>query len=159
MSSVESIARLVRPDDTQVFLLSCPIHLPLSFAAHTWFVVNRFGALARWEMIFWDVDFPTRWGNIYRDYSPPFVGIEVFPFTHAHRWPASLLGLLTGAAAYHAARVIEQTPSRFPYRNGYRLFGPNSNTYTQWIIDRVPAFTVKLPLNAFGKYYRDISAR
>lgn len=33
----------------------------------------------------------------------------------------------------------------------YKLTGPNSNTYTQWVLNKFPEWDIKLPWNAFGK--------
>lgn len=33
----------------------------------------------------------------------------------------------------------------------YKLTGPNSNTYTQWILEKFPEWNIQLPWSAFGK--------
>ena len=40
----------------------------------------------------------------------------------------------------------------YPYANEYRLWpGPNSNTFTAWVVRRVPELRADLPPTAIGK--------
>jgi len=149
---------LVKTDLYQVFLFTCPASLPISFAAHPWFVVNKKGALSRWE-IFWkqEKEWRARWGYLHGDFYPPFQGIPIFyPSERFHWQRLHLRGMVEGSEGSDAQRMadlIEASPQNYPYRDEYSFFGPNSNTYAQWAIDHSPGCGLELPWNAFGKGY------
>lgn len=73
------------------------------------------------------------------------------------RWygnPPAVLFELRGEAAAAAADKIHQAAMSYPYPDEYRAFpGPNSNTFTQWLITHVPELEVELSLRAIGKNY------
>lgn len=74
------------------------------------------------------------------------------------RWygnPPTVLFELRGAVAEAAADNIHRAAMSYPYPDEYRPFpGPNSNTFTQWLITHVPELEVELSLRAIGKSYR-----
>ena len=146
--------RLLKRDATQVFLLACPASLPNSFAVHPWFVVNRKGALSRWE-IFWrpEIDWLLRWGHLHKNFYEPFDGIAVYPWKPTPQWQqVRLLGVVDDEMlAARMADLIEESPEKYPYCNSYSLTGPNSNTYAQWVLNAVPECGLQLPWNSFGK--------
>ena len=47
---------------------------------------------------------------------------------------------------------IKTSKDAYPYKN-YKLSGPNSNTYAQWILNNFPEAGIKLPWNCFDKNY------
>lgn len=66
----------------------------------------------------------------------------------------SLLADLRGAAAEAAIADITAAVDRYPWRGLYRIWpGPNSNTFTAWVIRQSPALDVALPSTAIGKDY------
>lgn len=68
--------------------------------------------------------------------------------------PAVLLGELRGERAAAAIADIEKAVRNYPRTHHYRAWpGPNSNTFTAWVIRRVPALEVALPALALGKDY------
>ena len=145
---------MVKTDRYQVFLLSCPAALPVSFASHPWFVVNSKGALSRWDVLLLPrMNWKMRGGNLHKDFFSPFEGVEMFFFTDRYKWKnVRLLGVVEGSLAERMATCIENSPQSYPYCEKYRLTGPNSNTYAQWIIDRFPECGLRLPWNSFGKH-------
>lgn len=151
--------KLVKPDSYQVFLFTCPATFPYSFARHPWFVVNRKGVLSRWE-IFWRPAYPhlLRWGHLHKDFYPPLQGIEKYFLSHEHFWKTiSLVGCVEGgegSLAHEMAKYIEDSGETYPYCREYSLKGPNSNTYVQWVLNRFPDCTIRLPWNAIGKRYK-----
>jgi hypothetical protein len=153
MNHTQELQQRVDPAGTQVFMLTCPASIPANFAAHQWFVINRFGALSRWEVLHRNIKDSTRWGHLYLNRFPPFEGLEIFLPTRRFLWSARLLGVIDGDAAQRAAGFIERSPSEYPYCYTYSFTGPNSNTYSQWVLDHTPEFGVELPWNAFGKDY------
>lgn len=138
----------------QVFLFACPVTIPLSFASHPWFVVNKSGSLSRWEVLSRKVDHKSSWGHLYKDFFPPFQGIEILPFFR-YFWQGRLLRKVEDEPAKQIAEFIEKSPSNYPYCNEYvAVGGPNSNTYVQWVLNEFPEFDVRLPWNSFGKEYQ-----
>ena len=148
--------KFLKPDLCQVFLLSCPAAIPVSFASHPWFVVNRKGALSRWDVLLLPrTNWKMRWGHLHKDFFSPFEGVEMLFFTDRYKWKnVKLLGVIEGGEGSLAARMaafIENSPQSYPYCDKYHLNGPNSNTYAQWIIDRFPECGLRLPWNSYGK--------
>lgn len=65
-----------------------------------------------------------------------------------------LLAELRGAHAEKAIEDISAAISAYPYRDHYRLWpGPNSNTFTAWVLRRTPELRADLPPTAIGKDY------
>jgi hypothetical protein len=49
---------------------------------------------------------------------------------------------------------VEAAVAAYPHPSTYRMWpGPNSNTFTAWVGQRVPALHLKLPASAIGKNY------
>jgi len=71
------------------------------------------------------------------------------------RWFGStptVLAALRGAEAARAIPRIEAAVAGYPYAGEYGLWpGPNSNTFTAYVVRRVPELRVELPANAIGK--------
>ena len=53
-------------------------------------------------------------------------------------------------------KFIDNSKEIYPFREKYSIFGPNSNTYAEWVIDHFPESNFKLPKNAYGRYYKGI---
>ncbi|MCR4328895.1 MAG: DUF3750 domain-containing protein [Patescibacteria group bacterium] len=153
MTREDTYSALVRKESTQVFLFTSPTNLPFSFASHPWFVINTHGVLSRWEVLFRKTDWKTSWGHLHKDFFRPFQGIEVFPYIEGLFWNAKLLKEVEGDVALRMAEYIESSPDMYPYNTRYFLTGPNSNTYTQWVLNHFPELDVTLPWNSFGKGY------
>ena len=137
----------------QVFVFICPGNIPFLFARHPWFVINKHGALSRWEVIFRKIERETSWGHLQKDLYPPFQGIEIIPFCLKYFWEGTLLGKIEGDAAARIAEFIEGSPDAYPHAEKYSLRGPNSNTYAQWVLNNFPEWKIELPWNSFGKNY------
>jgi hypothetical protein len=157
MTKNEGFENLLKLDAYQVFLFVCPASIPISFGAHTWLVVNKKGAVSRWEMLFWKNHCVPELGHMHINTHPPFVGIEIFEFSEKYRWGARLLKMVEGdqnSAAKRMVEFIEHSRETYPYKDTYRLTGPNSNTYVQWVLDHFPEFDAQLPFNAIGKRFK-----
>jgi hypothetical protein len=138
----------------QILLYICPGNIPFSFITHSWFVINNFGKLSRWEILFRKINHPPCWGHLYKDFFPTFQGIEIIPYAQLIFWKYRLLGVVGGELAKKLAQVIENSPKDYPYCNKFSLLGPTSNTYIQWVLDQFENLPFKLPWNAFGKGYK-----
>jgi hypothetical protein len=65
-----------------------------------------------------------------------------------------ILAELRGDGAAAAIAAIEQAVAAYPYADRYRTWpGPNSNTFTAFVLRRVPALAANLPPTAIGKDY------
>jgi hypothetical protein len=73
------------------------------------------------------------------------------------RWfgsPPDLLADMRGAGVDAIIGRIEQAVATYPYENSYRIWpGPNSNTFTAFVLRHVPELRVDLPAHAVGKDY------
>ena len=151
------LKKLITKDKYQVFLFACPATMPLSFALHPWFVVNRKGIISRWEVFWIPQEWKTRWGHLHKNFYSPLQGIAKFFFTEKYLWGnGRLLGYVegdSGSLASQMADFIENSPQSYPYCHTYSLKGPNSNTYVQWVLNKFPQSNLCLPWNSFGKNF------
>ncbi len=147
---------LIKNDLYQVFLLTSPAHIPLSIWTHPWVVVNKKGQISRYEVRYkYNKNNPDL-GHIFINDLPFFDGIEVFSFSSYPRWNATLLGQIEGeenSSAQKMCEFIESSIYNYKDKDRYFLFGPNSNTYIQWILDNNPDFKIRLKWNALGNNY------
>ena len=68
--------------------------------------------------------------------------------------PPQLVKELRGPAAASAIPQILEAVEAYPYTHQYRLWpGPNSNTFTSFVVRRVSGLDVDLPVTAIGKDY------
>lgn len=134
----------IKKDQYQVFLFSSPASFPFQYARHGWFVINKKGTVSRWEVLMSPVHRGTHWGNIYKDFSEPFVGVTIFPYARGFYWSnVHLLGSIEGgenSVAHMMGDFIERSPIEYSYKDIYRFLGPNSNTYVAWVLNKFPEF-------------------
>jgi len=73
------------------------------------------------------------------------------------RWfgkPPELLAELRGTEAATVIERLEGAVARYPYAGQYRVWpGPNSNTFTAFVLRDIPELRVDLPPTAIGKDY------
>lgn len=159
----ERFKKLIDPNKYQVFLFACPAYIPFQFAIHPWFVVNKKGVLTRWEVGHTKEIASNYFGYIRSDGLPLFEGLPMLGYSLPYRWSGKrikLLGSIEGdenSLAQRVADFIEKSTTAYPPRDRYRLGGPNSNTYIQWVLNHFPEWNVQLPRNAIGKNYRILS--
>ena len=150
-------------DDFVVKIYSCPVPFPFTFAVHTYIVFELGSATARYDLIptpLADVS-DNIFGHIKKDVLPPEVGFRCFgkyPFNIGPRYKVNLIGKISGDATSAAGRLYGFMASggftTYQFTHTYRLiFGPNSNTFIQWVLDQVPDTGLRLPVNAWGKNY------
>jgi len=149
--------KLLKKDRYQVFVFSSRLTLPLSFARHTWFVVSDKGKTSRWEVLFFNDYTGRKFGYLHLNSLKPTEGMGAFLFKIFGCWKGKLIGTLEGKKNSTAEKVnlfFKEDYKKYPYAKRYLLLGPNSNTFTQWVIDQFPKWNLKLPKNAFGKHYK-----
>ena len=61
---------------------------------------------------------------------------------------------ISGPEAEEMVQRVDEAARNYPYPSWYRVYpGPNSNTFTAWIAERVPELNLDLPLRAIGKNF------
>lgn len=76
------------------------------------------------------------------------------PDRHWYGARPELYADIRGAEAQALIPSIYQAVDAYPYVTEYKAWpGPNSNTFTAWVIREVPGLDVALPSNAIGKDY------
>ena len=146
--------KLRRNDLYQVFVFSCPVNFPYSFARHPWVVLNKKGVLSRWE-IFWQKDRAApSWGHLHKDFYPPTQGTRITRFAKKTPfWPSRVDTYIEGEEGSLAEKIvsfIESSPEKYPYCYKYSLFGPNSVTYAQYMLKQFSKSGLRLPWNSFS---------
>lgn len=59
-----------------------------------------------------------------------------------------------GAGVDELIEAVDKAARAYPWKTTYKAFpGPNSNTFTAWIVKQVPALDVDLPISAIGSGY------
>lgn len=153
-----------KADDFVVKLYSCPVPFPFTFAAHTYIVFEHGSTIVRYDLIpipLADVS-DDRFGHIQKDVLPPEVGFRCFgkyPFNIGPRYKVNLIEKISGDADSAAGKLYAFMATggleSYPFTHTYRFItGPNSNTFVQWIIDKVPHSGLSLPWNAWGKSFK-----
>ena len=65
-----------------------------------------------------------------------------------------LLNAYQGVDAESLIESVDTAARSYPWKKTYKAFpGPNSNTFTAWIAQQVPALKLKLPFSAIGSGY------
>ena len=115
-------------------------------AVHTWIAVKARDAktYTRYEVIGWGVDRGLPALRVNRS------GPDNYWFGDR---PERLVDL-RGDGVDTIVERVEAAVAEYPYPSTYRMWpGPNSNTFTAWIGQRVPELSLKLPVSAIGKNY------
>ncbi len=148
--------KLVNNDKYQVFLFVSQVPFPLSFALHSWFVVNLKGEINRWEFgRFKGSPHPNGIG-VLKNFLKPAKGLNKYFWKVEPRFNGELVNHIEGkenSIAKDMALFIENNSNNYPLRNIYKLTGPNSNSFVGWILKNFPDSNFKLPFNAFGKNF------
>lgn len=114
------------------------------FAHHTWIVVKEKGAsrYTRFDKVAWGEP------------------VKVDGWQPDGRWyghEPELIGAIDGPAAETMIPKIRAAVAAYPFsrRGGYSLWpGPNSNSFTAYVLSRVPEAHIALPSTAIGKDWR-----
>lgn len=150
-------SNLIDKSKYQVFLFKSRAIFPFIFAMHSWFVLNKKGEISRWEVEFassYKNRVGIRFGYLHKNLCPIFQGTEVITYMDDIFHPATLLGIVEGEVALKMIDFISNSPKTYKYQNRYHIWGPNSNTYAEWIINNFPESKFELPKNAYGKNFK-----
>lgn len=146
---------LIKKDKYQVFIYACRAEAPLNIFFHPWFVINNKGKISRWEILHFKNN--PEWGHLFLNKYRPFQGLPSIFFLKKYTRKIKLVKYIEGnenSLAQKVIKFIEKSKESYPYNHKYFLWGPNSNTYARWILDKFPEFNMKLPWSFFGKNYK-----
>lgn len=144
---------------------SSKLPFPLAAAVHTYFVVSKNNTHIRYDVInpkHFTHKKPTI-GSIYKNFLEPEQGFTLFyfrkPIFLLLRWNVKCIYHYEGDEESLAHRMYSffesNSHEKYPYVDFYRkVMGPNSNSFSQWVIDQIPGLHIKLPWNAWGKGYQ-----
>ena len=142
-------------DDAMVRIYGATIRSIDLVAIHSWLVVKQEGTSGcdRWE-VDWvpDAEFEDRWDFLFKNlYFSGAPGSTAHLTQDVGAGETFLIAELFGAEADAVARFVAAESPPYPAKECYYAFpGPNSNTYTQWVLD-VTGWDVTLPVYAVGR--------
>lgn len=147
----------------RVTVYATPMPIPIQFLLHTWLVVEHAGTVHRFDVFGFQEDGRgVRCGYVYKNFSPPTQGAPLFAIGKhrflAHKtWAARVLYVIEGDQCSDAHRIYELLNHgicKVPSIQRYNIaLGPNSNSFTQWVLDAVAPGKYPLPFNAYGKSF------
>lgn len=114
-------------------------------AVHYWYGIIRPHQSDRWEV--WQTPGLSveSWGYLQKNLMPVTAGVG-----NGNSW---LAAIWEGDRALKLAQIIETSPQHYPYCDQYRYFpGPNSNTYSQWILTQA-GLADRLSIKGIGRQY------
>ncbi|WP_432735865.1 DUF3750 domain-containing protein [Maridesulfovibrio sp. FT414] len=117
------------------------------FAVHTWIAAKKTGAdgYTVYEVIGWR-----------QSRGLPIVRIERdAPDRYWFGRQPELVADFRGQGGDELIARIDAAARSYPWGDTYKAFpGPNSNTFTAWVLEQVPEFKVELPFSAIGSGFR-----
>jgi hypothetical protein len=154
----------------KVSVYSSKLGVPLNFVVHTHLVTEHAGIQNRYD-VFMPATVPKTVapyvGTIFKNLLPPDTGFLVlfrknywWHTNHNKRhWETDVHSSAVGAIDSPAHKLFQFIETgglkSYPEQNQYRfILGPNSNYFTQWVINQVPECILSLPWNAWGKGYQ-----
>lgn len=72
-------------------------------------------------------------------------------------WDSKLLKSIEGGDGSIAQKMVNfmlNKVSEYPFKNKYKAFGPNCNTFIQWVLNHFSESGFVLPMSALGKKYK-----
>ncbi len=137
----------------QVFFLESAVTIPNMYAVHTWIVTcDKDNNVIRWDF---GPDKDKDQGKIYKNELYPEKGMNIIPYISTPSWPTKLIEEIKGDKANKIINFLRKNATKFPYKDEYKLLGPNSNTFPQWVLNQFPEVDVKLSWRAIGKNYSE----
>ncbi|MBP7773973.1 DUF3750 domain-containing protein [Candidatus Gracilibacteria bacterium] len=113
-------------------------------------MINENGVFSRYEILFQKNRNEDK-GHLHIDSKNVFAGLGIIPLLKKPIWKGKILYSISGPIAQKIIQEVKKSEAEYPHIRSYQLTGPNSNTYTQWILNKFPEWKAQLPWNAFGK--------
>jgi hypothetical protein len=138
--------------ESKILVCTTPVSVPLCVFVHTFLVVIHEGEVHRYEVFrFWGERQPQR-GVVYKDLFKPWEGNSVFVsilqrLCHGCRFKVCIL-----AEFSEGAECILREYSNYPFSHHYKYWGPNSNTFTAWLLKKA-GIAYSLPRRAIGRNF------
>ena len=124
---------------------------------HTWFVINLKGKISRWEFGRFKGSPHKNGIGVLNNFFENREGMNIYFWKSQPRFNSKLVDFIEGddnSLASKMAHFIEEHSNSYHKKNEYFITGPNSNSFVQWILNKFPEASMKLPLNAIGKGYK-----
>jgi Protein of unknown function (DUF3750) len=149
-----------------VTIYSSRLFFPIWFAVHTHIVVEHNGVANRYDIFSrTPVSEETQIeGYLRKNVLPPKTGLFMaWPGNakkgYGPRWGTKACGTILGGEQSVAHRMYDffehGVVKEYPHLHVYKIMnGPNSNTFTQWVLNQFPEAELKLPFIAWGKRYK-----
>lgn len=148
-----------------VHVYASAMPLPIPFLLHTWVVVSDSTTTERFDVMGFHEDGPwERTGYVYKNYHRPGEGCPVLALgtrrllQNTLRWRGRELCTLQGeegSPVHGIWKLLRSAPEAYPHAHRFGLvFGPNCNTFTQWVLDQAAPGSCTLPWNAFGRNFK-----
>lgn len=141
-----------------ITIYTSPIYLPLSFASHTWIEINS-PEYGHERLEIHSIINKKSNNYFYLNSKNPGEGMILLAIPGIWRskkyFKNTVLYQEKGMHTKDTVLSIHNSVNKYPYLNKYHAIpGPNSNTFTQWIINNfLNDKNIKLPLNSFGKNF------
>ena len=144
-------------------LYACPLPFPLTFAAHTYVTLEHAGCIDRYEVIpMLGLRTLGKTGHVRQNLLAPEAGFRYFgkyPFNFGPSYKVKCCAEITAGYGSGVERLYQFIQSdgleQYPHKSKYRMLGgPNSNTFTQWLVDMITDSKINLPSNAWGKNFK-----
>ena len=116
------------------------------FAIHTWIAAKRTGETAYtvYDVVGWRA----------RRGLPVLRIAKDIPDRYWFGEKPNLIKAHYGKGVDKLIDAVDRAAHSYPWKTTYKAFpGPNSNTFTAWVIKQVPALDVVLPFSAIGSCY------
>ncbi len=116
------------------------------FAIHTWISAKRGGEAEYtvYDVVGWRSYYGSRVLGIARD----------VPDRYWYGERPTLLVEHRGEGVDVLIDAVDRAARNYPWKDTYKAFpGPNSNTFTAWVSQRVPELKLELPFSAIGSGY------
>ena len=115
-------------------------------AIHTWIAAKPTGAPAYtvYDVVGWR-----------EKYGQPVLRIRKdVPDRYWYGSKPRVLKAYSGAGVDSLIDAVDDAARAYPWKKTYKAFpGPNSNTFTAWVVSEVPELDLRLPFSAIGKGY------
>lgn len=128
-----------------------------SLAWHSWVVITINGIAYRYDILHDTLDgiqgFKPLGGHLHINTSHPDQWMLRW-WRIWKPWPAYLLyhKELSKQESWHLTQLVNRI-ANYPDKTKYHFGGPNSNSFTQRVIDQLPLIKFTLPPKAYGRFY------